>query len=681
VVEHFTGRRGAVEELLARVEAHDRGGLVASAYVIDGMPGVGKTAFVIHAAHVLADRYSDGAMFVDLLGFTGLRPLSVTQALDELLAQAGVFRARIPGEDGPKQALWRRVMRERRALIVLDNARDAGQVEPLLPQAAGCLVLVTARSKLYDLDATPLPLAVLTAAEARSLFTAVAGAERCRDGAAVDRIVAGCHRLPLAVRLMAGRVRHGDPIEEVAADVEELSAERKIRGVFDLSYASLDADLQRAVRLLGVYPGVDIAAEVMAALADTSSAGGRRLLRGLAMHNLIDRLTEQTGERTAGSRYRPHDLLRDYARSRAGADELPATRAAALDRLAVHYMAMVAAAVQHHAGAAESSPCTAGLGFDDTAQANAWLVAERASLLAFIDAVPTTPAALPATTGRLLERLCHWPGAAHCYKRALTIAQQNGDRPGQAYALRGLANVDWMFGRYQLAQERCEQALTVYCEIGDRSAEADALWRTAMVDWVFGRYESAQERSEQALIICRETGDRSGQANALRGLAEVDRVFGRYESAQERSEQALIICRETGDRSGEAFALWGLAKVDLRLGRHKSAQERFEQALIICRETGDRAAELDALQGLAEVDLRLGRHKSAQERYEQALSVCRDLGDQFGEAYALWGLGQVAEATADADTAGERWREALQIFEALQIPFAKTVRDTLARRD
>jgi tetratricopeptide (TPR) repeat protein len=677
-VEQFIGRQGPLEELLRRVGAHDPAGSVAAVYTIDGMPGVGKTAFVIHAAHALAGRYPDGAIFLDLLGFTGLTPLSVSQALDELLAQARVPRTQIPDEDGPKQTLWQRRMRGRRTLIVLDNARNADQVEPLLPAAPGCLVLITARSKLYDLNATPLPLAVLTTEEARDLLTAVAGADRCHNWAAADRIVTACHRLPLAIRLMAGRVRHGDPIGEVADDVEALPAEEKIRGVFDLSYDSLDEELRAAVRMLGVYPGIDITAEVMAAVAGTSPTGGRRLLRGLTGHNLIDRLIEHTGNRPASTRYQPHGLLRDYARSRAEAESPPGTRAAALDRLIAHYLAMVRAAYRLHYRLTESPPEATESEFDDVVHANAWLRAERANLLACIDAVPTIPADLPATTGRLLRRLSYRSEGAHCYRRALTIARQTGDRSREADALRGLAHADRVRGRYQTAQERFERALAIAREAGGRFGEADALWGLADMDRRLGRYDVARGRFEQVLAIAREIGMRFGEGVALFGLAEVDRMLGRHETASEHYEQALTICRALGDRIFEAYALLGLAEMDLVLGRQGTAREHFEQALTMSRDLGHRNGEAYALRGLAETDLILGRHRPALERYEEALTVSHDLGDRLGEAYALWGVGRVAEASRDTETAGEHWREALQIFEALKIPFAETVRDALA---
>ncbi|HEU5158131.1 MAG TPA: tetratricopeptide repeat protein [Streptosporangiaceae bacterium] len=587
-----------MKELLSRVETHDPAGSVAAVYVIDGMPGVGKTAFVIHAAHCLAGRYPGGAIFVDLLGFTGSAPLSVSQALEELLAQAGVPRVQVPGEDGPKQALWRRLMRSRRVLIVLDNARDAKQVEPLLPQSPQCLVLITARTKLYELDADPVSLPVLTDQEARRLFVAVAGAQHCRDDEALEHIVAGCHRLPLAIRLMAGRVRHGDPIAEVADDIAALPEETKIRGVFDLSYNSLDADLQRAVRLLGVYPGIDITGPAMASLAGTSQAGGRRLLRGLAIHNLIERIDKPTGhsgEHGSQSRYQPHDLLRDYARSRADVGEPAAERQAALDRLTAHYRAVIHAVEQQHAHPEGSRPRSVGLVFQDLAHANAWLITERANLLACLGTSPAGPADLAKTTADLLNQLSYFRDAGHCYQLALTHHRKTANRQGEAHALGGLAEVDWLRGHY----------------------------------------EASRHRYEQARAICQEIGDRQGEANALGGLAEVDRLCGRYEASRHRYEQARAICHELGDRQGEAYALGGLGEMDRLRGRYEAAHHRFEQYHAICQGIGNRRGEADALCLLAEVDWVCGRYEASRHRYEQGRAIFQEIGNRHGEAFVM----------------------------------------------
>jgi hypothetical protein len=262
-VQHFTGRVSALAELRRRVAEHGPTGAVVAISAVTGMAGVGKTTLAVHAAHAFAEVFGDGWFFIDLYGFTaGVAPVTAEDALEELLRQAGVPVQAIPSTLAERQAAWRRVMAGRRAVVVLDNARDSSQVRPLLPMAAGCLVLIASRSRLLALtEASPLPLDVLTLPEAAQLFMAVAGETRCPDRADVDRVVLACGRLPLAVRIAAGRLctDQAATVAAVAAELEderarldELSPEQAgVRAAFAASVERLDPARRGAFWIVG----------------------------------------------------------------------------------------------------------------------------------------------------------------------------------------------------------------------------------------------------------------------------------------------------------------------------------------------------------------------------------------------------------------------------------------------
>jgi hypothetical protein len=89
-------------------------------------------------------------------------------------------------------------------LIILDNARDAGQIRPLLPGSPTCRVIVTSRNELPGLIAVeaarPLAVPPLTDAEARQLLARRLGqAAIDRHPAAVAELISSCAGLPLAV--------------------------------------------------------------------------------------------------------------------------------------------------------------------------------------------------------------------------------------------------------------------------------------------------------------------------------------------------------------------------------------------------------------------------------------------------------------------------------------------------
>ena len=206
-IADFTGRDSAVERVLGAV-VHDPGATPVLA--IDGMAGMGKTALAVHVGHRLAARYADAQLFVDLHGHSDQAPLDPAAALSMLLRQVGVAPSRVPETLDERIALWRTELADRRALIVLDNAADATQVAPLLPNGPRCLTLVTSRRRLIGLDgALPVSLEVLPPDEAVALLGRVVGDRVAAEPAAAAEVVRLCGYLPLAIRLAAATVvRH-----------------------------------------------------------------------------------------------------------------------------------------------------------------------------------------------------------------------------------------------------------------------------------------------------------------------------------------------------------------------------------------------------------------------------------------------------------------------------------------
>ena len=132
----FTGRKAEIEELSSKV---GEGGALISG--LHGMGGIGKTALALKLAELLTPRYPDAQFYLDLKGTT--RPLSPADAM------LHVIRAYDPTTKPPEDAdalaaLYRSTLHGKRALLVMDNAKDAAQVEPLIPPQT-CALLVTSR--------------------------------------------------------------------------------------------------------------------------------------------------------------------------------------------------------------------------------------------------------------------------------------------------------------------------------------------------------------------------------------------------------------------------------------------------------------------------------------------------------------------------------------------------------
>ena len=339
--------------------------------MVAGAGGLGKTSLAVHAAHRVRRRFPDGQLYVDLLGATPV-PLPPGDVLARFLRDLGVDGRDIPVDEDERAARYRTTLAPRRMLVVLDNARDAAQVRPLLPGTASSAVLVTTRSRMPDLASTKLvDLNVLDDDEALKLFIKVVGEERAAaEPEATAELLDACAGLPLAIRICAARLatRSGwtiaamaDRLRDVHRRLDEMRAgDLAVRASFQVSFASLPAstdargiDPARAFCLLGLWQGPGISAAAAAALFGIPQYSAEDALEVLVDTHLL--------ESTAPDRYKFHDLLRVYAAERAEADLSAEDRAASVGRLLGWYLRTADAAAQVVSPYRYDVPLDAGL--------------------------------------------------------------------------------------------------------------------------------------------------------------------------------------------------------------------------------------------------------------------------------------------------------------------------------
>ena len=529
----FTGRTGELDLLVDAVGDTAAAGL-AGLYAVDGMAGIGKTAFAVHAAHKLAARFPDGQIFLRLHAHTaGQRPVDPAQALVTLLLSTGVAPQQIPPGLEARSACWRGHLADKKVLVVLDDAAGSDQVRPLLPGAAGCLVLVTSRRRLTALEeAAPISLGTLSPGEAAGLFARLAGHPGLQTADdAVAEVTGLCGRLPLAIRLVAAGLRH-HPARTVTDLAAELTTVRdrpaamhaedvSVAAAFDLSYQDLTAGQQRLFRRLGLHPGVDFDAYAAAALDDTDLQAARQRLDELYDHNLISE--------PARGRYRLHDLLREYARARVAADDT-ADNQAAIGRLLDYYLHTAVAASRHAAwrhsvtGPAPPAPeptCAPDMRTEE--QAIAWLETERANLYACVSygaahGYLAHAVRIPVAISGFLHIQGHWNEAAILGRAALAAARTADDRPGQALALTQMGIVQELTGDYPAATASLTQALQLSRDLGDRYGHADASINLGELLFLSSAYREARGYLAQALSIARDINLPVEEARALEGI-------------------------------------------------------------------------------------------------------------------------------------------------------------------
>jgi DNA-binding SARP family transcriptional activator len=296
-VRGFVGRAREIAHLDKLVA------MQACAVAVSGTAGVGKTSLAVHWAYTMTDRFPDGQLYLNLRGYgpevTAMDPAC---ALHRCLAAFGVPDADVPAELDVRAALYRKLLAERRALVILDNARDSAQVRPLLSGGGPSLVLVTSRAQLTGLVAIdnvePVAVDQLSLAEAYDLLSARIGADRVGEQPdAAAEIVNICARLPLALSLVGARaaVRSHISMRTLADTLratpwEVLSGdgpESDMRTVLSWSYRTLGPSAARLFRLLGLHPLADVTVAAAANLAGTPVAEVRMALEELVAANLI----------------------------------------------------------------------------------------------------------------------------------------------------------------------------------------------------------------------------------------------------------------------------------------------------------------------------------------------------------------------------------------------------------
>ncbi|MEV6866547.1 BTAD domain-containing putative transcriptional regulator [Streptosporangium subroseum] len=339
----FTGRAAEVSRLRTALASAGSGPIVISA--VAGAAGIGKSAFAVHVAHQVADRFPDGQLYVNLHGSTpNVKPLKPAEVLARLLRSLGDDAAgpAAPTEVDELAARFRSLTDGKRLLLLFDNARDAAQVRPLLPASPTCCVLITARRMLTSLDAVAhLRLDVMAEDEAITLLGRLVGDERvAADPRAARAIVRLCGGLPLAIRIAAARLvaRSGLSLRALADRLavedhrlSELQADdRAVRACFMMSYRGLEAEHSRMFRLLSLLGGSDISVAVAAALADRSEEQTADLLDHLADVQLLE-----AGD---ADRYRMHDLLCLFARERTRQEETEEEQTKAVRRVLHSYL-------------------------------------------------------------------------------------------------------------------------------------------------------------------------------------------------------------------------------------------------------------------------------------------------------------------------------------------------------
>ncbi len=638
---HLHGRDAELAILDERLERQATSADPPLSRVISGPAGVGKSALAVQWARCAADDFPDGQLFVNLRGFDPqASPLTTLEAVRGFLTALGVSPSEVPLQLEDAIGLYRSLLRGRRILVVLDNARDATQARPLLPTEPGNLGLVTSRSDLTGLSVThpvrPLRLGLLAATAARRVVAEHIGADRldAEPQAAAD-IVAMCGGLPLALAIVGAQLAtrprtslhaFADELRKAASVLDVIQLDdplTDLRAVSSWSVKALNADQFEVFRMVGSHPGPEASVASIASMTGRSRPQTAALLRDLCRVNLVlDR---------GDDRFGCHDLIRAHAveLARAAPDE----HALAARRLISH--------VVHSAFAATRTHFTTPLAFDlaevvdgvlpemfaDIDSASGWLEREQPVLSEIVDLAAVTPGQSTSAwqLGRILSgylwEKCRWHDMIRIQRAALGATEAAGDRAGEADSRHGLADAYAGLEDFHSALTELDRALELFIADGDKTGESDVRATFGRILETMGSYAEAISHCIAALDIYREIADRSGEAVILNNVGYLNARLGNFESSVSWATASLELYRELDDLRGQTFALDTLSRSHLGLGDVDKAIDCLSQSTELSGRLGQDFSRALSLTHLGEAWEMVGDHGAARSAYVAALGI------------------------------------------------------------
>lgn len=670
VTAAFTDRDAVLEEIQQMLDEEERPAGSPAVVVLVGPGGIGKSATAVHCAHALEERFPDGQLHVNLAGAAVSTALAPSEVLARFLDRLGVAPRRMPADERLREELYRDCTADRRMVVVLDDAASASQVRPLLPAAAGALVIVTSRRRLDGLvagtGARHIVLPPLSLADSVRLLGRIVGRGRMAGREAGARAVAArCGGIPLALCAAGASVAVREHLTFDAVDRRLSAAEDgpdeeapavnggdpadPVRRVNDVTYAELSPRSALLYRMAGAWAWPSVTVAVAAKAAGIGEDEARASLEELAEVHLIEEVGEE--------RYRFHDLVRLHARERAEAEDGHTAVAASVRRVAGWYLGFAAAAdlrvvpARWHLGPAylRLAP-PAERGPEDGRAALAALRHERENLAAAVRA------AAHHGFDELVWQLCEAMWGLHLRlgfheqwveshllgaDAARRCAEQFGDPRAEGRMLVQLAFAHMGLGRLDEAEEALAAAAVTDERAGHHRGRATAVEVLGLLRLRQWRYAEAEERfTEAQRILARVRPGEDGWEDVPRALAILEHHIGRalrgqglLADATRRLLDALARFRalDVPDLYNEGRVYMSLGETHLDAGEPRLARVCLDRAVSTM---GDEGAALQ-LADAAELRARCARDLAEPAEEAAALRTAEGLYDTAGDHESL----------------------------------------------
>lgn len=698
----------------------------APVVVVCGAGGIGKTALARRAAHMSAEHYLDGQLYMDMRGTAG-QPTSPGDALAQFLRSLGL--PVVPESLAERVAAYRTLLADRRVLVVLDDVADGAQVRELIPASSGCGVLMTSRRRLPGIDgAHHVPtLAPLSRAAATELFlraTEHAGVDLRAEHDAVGKVVALCGGLPLALRIAAAlRVHyHPRPTAELASRLarqgpdafayEEQSVARSIGAGFE----RLDDDARGLFLQLGLLVLPTFGPWTAPALLDGTGVDAVAAMSQLAASYMVEPAEPAV-------RYRFHDLTRGYAARRAAAEL--AGQDARLAGIARAYQGLLTLTRRAHVAvcggdfevvhsAVPGWAAPPALLAEVDADASGWFELERPNIRAAVEHCAELGLVdicwdLAVSAHELCNVGGYFDDWRATHVTALRACRAAGELRGEGVVLACLGQPALVASRREDTSDvaALERSVRLLAECGDRHGQAIALRTLANALRRRGQLARPLALFTEALGHYEVSADLVGQSQTLRFIGQTHLDQGDYAQALKAFGAAQVVavtlgqqrvlaqtsywigqaCLATGDVAGAAaafevmldaypeptgiahgYAVHGLGDVALRTGSLADAQRHLDLAVRLASDGSDGSLEGMVWLSAAELHRVLGQLAERTAALERAAALFVESGASYLQVRALAGLAEAHQEAGDDSAARAAWARVDDIYAELAVP-------------
>ncbi len=686
-VSDFSGRTELVSDLsTVLMNATGQAVVVTS---LAGIGGVGKTTLAVHVAHRVRAEFPDGQLYVDLRG-AGASPADPVVVLGDFLHALGVTEN--PDSLEQRAALYRSLLANRRMLILLDNARDADQIQPLIPGVSGCAVLATSRSRLAGIPGAQLfDVEELTPDEALALFAAIVGEHRvAAEPEAAMKVVTACGFLPLAVRIAAARLA-SRPRWSVSDLARRLADQRRrldelqlgnlaVETTIGLGYGQLSEPEARAFRLLALIDSPDIPLTAAAALLGVDEYAAEDLAEALVEANMLECFTP--------GRYRYHDLLRLYAQrqnERIGDTEDQERAVLRLLELLIPTVRNAAQVIEPDDAEPEllTTPSAPGIDLPTSGSAQDWLRAEGALLLSAMSAAANGPRASQHAAIDLLILLyglgpdpTHGPQVRPILETVGREAEGRDDSAALARVHFALGALQAVTSDFQGAEHSLRRSLD-HQSPDDPSVLLLATANTLGVILSVGnRPAEALPVLEQARATGRAVGTAMGEARIVSNIARVQHRLGMTETAIRSAEDGVAAARasKNGPLLAQTLYQLGVVLSGIEAVPHLREAHRLYQSQQNPLWEGYTLARLASALIVAE------QHADAASAAGESLAIAQELDSAYCQGLANAALGEALLVLAQPARGLACLQEAHAIFTRLGVPEASPVADLISRQ-